>query len=90
MELLEDNRLFKKLDLDLNCSVDQLRDYFETNVGQGQTYIGIKRLNKEFQGSVGWSSFKIYRSMTMFDSNSSRASGVTDKRGFNFLLINYI
>jgi len=82
MEILEDNGLFKKLglvkklDLELNCSINEFRNYFRTNVGEGQTFIGIKRPNKEFQGSIGRSAFKIQRSLTTFDSNLAGASGV--------------
>lgn len=81
MEILEDNGLFRKLGLvktfgtELNCSATQFKDYFENNVGQGQTSIGIKRPKKEFQGSIGRSAFKMSRSMTMFDNNLAGASG---------------
>ena len=81
MEVLEDNKLFrriglvKELNLSLNCSANEFRNGFENNVGDGQTFVGIKRPKKEFQGSIGRSAFKMHRSITMFDSNLSGTSG---------------
>lgn len=75
MEILEDNRLFnklgllKKLHLNLNCSIEDFRTYFQSNVGTGQTFVGIKRPRHQFQGTVGRNAFKIQRSLTMIDSN---------------------
>jgi hypothetical protein len=87
MEIPEDNRLFNKLGLlktlhlNLNCSVEDFRTYFQSNVGTGQTFVGIKKPQYEFQGTVGRRAFKIHRSLTMIDSNLAiaGASGIYEQ-----------
>jgi hypothetical protein len=88
MEVLEDNKLFKKLgfienlDLSLNCSAKDFQKCFENNVSSWQVFVGVNGPNKKFQGKIGGNAFKLYKTISsIFESNLAGASGTFVENG---------
>jgi hypothetical protein len=76
MEILEDNRLFRKLKLTRDCSLllsidrQTFRECFENNVSDKINYFGVSGHRKNFHGQIKNKTFKISRP-TKFINNTS-------------------
>ncbi len=76
MDILEDNRLFRKLKLTIDCSLllstdsQTFRECFEDNVSDKVNFFGFSEHNKYFHGQIRNKTFEIHRP-TKYANNAS-------------------
>jgi hypothetical protein len=76
MDILEDNRLFRKLKLTTDCSfllsIDRqtFRECFEDNVSDEVNYFGVSGHNKNFHGQIRNKTFDLYRPTKLINNTS--------------------
>lgn len=81
MDLLENNRFFKKIrliettQLELNSTAEEFRTIFKQNVMDFQESYGVSRPKNEFQGKIKRETFTIARTFSAFEVDPIGASG---------------